>query len=903
MNKTLKTLLITGTTLGVFSVAGLFGYYSYLSRDLPDVAQLKDINYNQQLVVYDRNGIELQNYGNEKRVPLEYDQFPEQLRNAVIAIEDRRFFEHDGVDFRSIGRAVFSLVSTGEKSQGASTITQQVARNFFLNNKKEFTRKFKEIILAIKMEKELTKEEILALYMNKIFLGHRSYGFAAAAKTYFNKDVNDLTLLESAVLAGLPQAPSTANPRSNPQAAKKRAIQVLDDMKELGFITQEQYLQAVGEELIVASPRNKTDDSYHIDSYIAELVRNAMYDTYGEEAYTSGYEVYTTIDINLQREAEKAIRANLAEYDRRHGYRGATDTIFEGESPYSDEELAKIIQDYPTIDPIYPVVVKSAGAKSAQVINADGNLLELNLESVKWARKHINNARLGPTPTAVNQVVKAGEIIYIYSELKGDRVVNTLTQIPAANSGLVSLDSRNGAIQALVGGYSYTISKFNRATQSAVQVGSTIKPFIYSFALENGYNLGDVLSDAPIAYRLSNSTVWQPKNYNNSYGGRMTLRQALAQSRNSIAVKLMLDENSGYQAAGNYLTRFGFQPGSYAITPSLALGTANFTPLEMARAYAVFANGGFLVDPYLINEIRDKNGQTIYRANPLVACDNCPDSETPVVDVTANGGLSSHKSLMQFEVINDPQGLKQPVDAKDDSSEVVGDKDPTRDNIKEEKATINIQKSDNSDKVRIAPRVISREVAWLMNSALNSNVFGGPGYSGTGAAAKSLGRTDIGGKTGTTNNSRAAWFVGYGGPYTTAVFVAFDNNIELGQGEAGGRTALPAWIQFEKYQLRDVKAFNLKTPEKIVQTRINPNSGCLDNGGIVEYFIEGRVPQCLASYTVKTTQEVEEVEGGDGYDDLGATDEVAPPAPKEESPAPEEKPAQPTDLNDDKGIF
>lgn len=918
MKKAYKYLVYSGIALGLLSATTAVGVYSYFSKDLPDVATLKDYTFGQQLQIKDINGNLLQDYGEEKRTPLSIDEFPENLRNAVVAIEDRRFFEHSGVDIKGTLRAVVSIVTSGgELTQGGSTITQQVARNFFLNNKKEITRKIREAILAFKIEKELSKQEILELYMNKIFLGHRSYGFAAAAKTYFNKDVKDLTLAQAALLAGIQQSPSVLNPIASVERATKRRNQVLADMLELQYITQAQYDEAVAEEVVVtqSTDRLQTD-------YITELARLSLVQKFGEdEALSHGYIVTVTIDKDIQNAAEKAVRQNLYDYDKRHGYRGAYKKYFEpGQAP-EREVLQKMLRSEYSFEPLHPVVILSVSDKEAIAMDQDGNESRLNLNSVKWARKHISNDRLGAAPNKVSDVLHEGDMVYVQTTLKGDEFISTLGQIPAVNSGLVSIDSETGAIQALVGGFSYNLSSYNRATQAQLQVGSTMKPFIYSFALENGWNLGDGISDSPIRYKLDTGKIWQPKNYNNSYGGTMTLRQALAQSRNSVAVRLMLDERYTYVQAANYLARFGFEKDSYPKTPSLVLGTANFTPLEMVRAYAVFANGGFLVTPYLIEKIEDTNGNVIYQANPARACLDCDEKETPnVYEDAENARTVSHNNLLKLEILDDQLDAKNlkrgDVSEEATQSEEIGGGATERDPIENL-----VQILENNSATKFAPRVLNRDVAWLMRDALKTNIYGKPGYySGTGArAAKELGNKDIGGKTGTTNNSRAAWFVGYAGRYTTAVVVAFDDNIELGAGEAGGKTALPAWINFEKEQLKARKdkngkkvntELNLPKPSNLIEYRVDPFSGCPSSGGYVEYYIDGNLPACLpGAYTPDTTEE-ETVDGTEGFEHLIPTEdgvaedngdgndadrpaEAAPEkAPAKEAPAKEKEPAK-----------
>lgn len=858
MKKFFKFIFLAGLGLGTLGAAGLIGFYSYLNTDLPDVSTFKP-TYEEPLRVYDRNGELLATYGSERRIPLRYEQFPKVLVDAVISIEDRRFFEHSGIDPKGMLRAAMVLVTTGKKAQGASTITQQVARNFFLSSRKEYIRKLKEIILSLRMERNMTKEEILAAYMNKIFLGHRSYGFAEAARTYFNKSVDDLTLPEAALLAGLQQSPSRINPIANKKAARERRNLVLAAMLETNKITQTEYDEAVKADVVVNPGRSNEGVSY-----VTELVRQAMFNKYHENAYKSGFKVYTTIDQSLQKQAEIVVRRNLIDYDRRHGWRPEDNNtfLFHADKYPSAEELRdnilirlKTISAY---EPLYPAVVLAVDANSTTVLDANNNRLTLKLSDMKWAGKLISEDRRGAAPKAVTDILAVGQLVYIETNFdqKTGEIVAKLGQIPAVNSGLVSLDVTNGAIEAMVGGFSYERSSFNRATQATVQVGSSFKPFVYAAAFEKyapidsrSYSWGTIVNDEPIAFKV-NGKKWQPKNSGNSYKGLMPLRTAFAQSRNTIAVKLIDDVGDYYMS--KFLQRFGFSPNTFLASKSLALGTANFTPLEMARAYAVFVNGGFLINPYIIDKVTNIQGDVLYTAKPLVSCsDNTTECDKiapvdPIRDKSVGEGTRNEDliALDDGDVENDDE-LEKFLQESTKSREV--DNSQAGDAV-----SADLQSNTSaSEKQRYAPRILSRDVAYFMWSGLQSNVWGGYGVSGqTGIRAQALKLQNVGGKTGTTNDSKSAWFVGYVGAFTTATYVAFDDAHPLGRAEFGGTLALVQWVNFEQIQLKYM------TPKQrgmlpwfpkdsIEWYRINTDGFYVDKGGFPEMFRKPQVPPTM----------------------------------------------------------
>ncbi|RIY37932.1 penicillin-binding protein 1A [Psittacicella gerlachiana] len=874
MKSLFKKLFCTGLTLGTIGVAGLIGFYSYLSTDLPDVKSFTP-TFSEPLRVYDRNGDLIASYGSERRITLTYDEFPKVLRDAVVAIEDRRFYEHGGIDLRSIARASMVLLTTGNKSQGASTITQQLARNFFLNSKKEFIRKFREMILAVRMEKSMTKDQILAAYMNKIYLGHRSYGFAEAARTYFNKSVNELTLSEAALLAGIQQAPSKLNPIANLESSVARRNQVLAAMLDTKMISRQEYDQAIAEQIMVNPGRM---DNQGV-GYVSEMVRQALYNKYGEKAYTEGFKVYTTVDNTLQNEATVALRRTLIGYDQRKGWRAKDNERFlfnNGEALVNYQDASHIVvkvrqnqgftektitlndllnrfklSNYTrSYDPLYPVVVLTANKEQAQVVDINGNIMPLPLKNMAWAGAYINPDRKGAAPKAVNELLTPGQIIYVEKELAANGMVASLGQIPAVNSGLISLNSTDGAIEAMVGGFSYDLSKFNRATQATVQVGSSFKPFLYAAAFEKFSSLSDralgwgsIMRDDRIAIK-DNDKIWTPKNYGDTYKGDITLRQAFAESRNIIAVKLMQQVGPNYMS--RFLQRLGFSSNSFLPTLSLALGTANFTPLEMARAYATFDNGGFLINPYLITKVVDAENNVIYQANPLVACTADTDECNSIMPLDPITDETAMQTATNQDLISLDNSNGQALEGQEDLDALVKANTQER-NLDQSQAAeaTDVGLTDGqqaSSQAKYAPRVLSADVAWLMWSGLNSNVYGRQGfYTGTAARAAQLGTSDVGGKTGTTNDSKSAWFVGYANKYVTATFVAFDNATTLGRREFGGGLALNNWIAFEKLQLAKVTTKWVRPMPNTIQTfMINAQGYQVPTGGYNEYY---RIPQ------------------------------------------------------------
>ena len=824
-----KLILSTLFTICILGLVAGGVFYFHLKSSLPSVESLKTVELQQPMQIYTADGKLIGEVGEQRRIPVKLENVPQRLQDAFLATEDSRFYDHHGLDPIGIARAIFVAVSNGGASQGASTITQQLARNFFLTPEKKLIRKVREAVLAVEIENTLSKQEILELYLNKIFLGYRSYGVAAAAQTYFGKNLDELTLSEMAVIAGLPKAPSTMNPLYSPKRAEERRNVVLGRMLDENKITKAEYDAAIKEPIVASYHGAKFE--FRAD-YVTEMVRQEMVKRFGEEdAYTKGYKVFTTVLSKDQAEAQKAVRNNLIDYDMRHGWRGGAPLWKKGEAVWDNERIVAFLKKLPDSEPFIPAAVTALGKNGAELLLANNETMTLSSNAMRWA---------GKSP------VKVGEQIWIRKRDNGEWV---LGQIPAANSALVSLNSDNGAIEAMVGGFSYEQSKFNRATQSLVQVGSSIKPFIYAAALEKGLTLSSVLQDSPISIQKPGQPLWQPKNSPDRYDGPMRLRVGLGQSKNMIAIRAL--QTAGVDFTAEFLQRFGFKRDQYFASEALALGAASFTPLEMARAYAVFDNGGFLIDPYLIEKIQDNTGKDLFIANPKIACITCND--IPVIYGETKDKIDGFKDVA--EVAN-PDNLKS-AQGNNNTDTEEGDQQPENvpdlpelqtSALNDGSVDLMADAKDGVAKQEYAPRVISGELAFLIRSALNTAIYGeqGLGWKGTSwRIAQSIKRSDIGGKTGTTNSAKVAWYAGFGANLVTTTYVGFDDNKRvLGRGEAGAKTAMPAWVAYMKAALSDVPERQLELPPNIIEKTIDSNSGLLsEGGGRKEYFIVGTEPK------------------------------------------------------------
>jgi len=837
--KFVKYLLILAVCCILLGAGTVYGLYKYIEPQLPDVNTLKDVRLQTPMQVYSADGELIAQYGEKRRVPLTLKQMPPELIKAFIATEDSRFYEHHGVDPVGIFRAASIALMSGHASQGASTITQQLARNFFLSPERTLMRKIKEAFLAIRIEQLLSKDEILELYLNKIYLGYRAYGVGAAAQVYFGKTVDQLSLSEVAMIAGLPKAPSTFNPLYSHSRALARRNVVLARMLDQNDITQQQYEEARNTPLTA---------SYHGPEiafsapYLSEMVRQEMVKRYGDRAYDDGYKVYTTVTRRLQEAAQQAVRNNVMAYDMRHGYRGPTAVLWKvGETSWDQPRILKTLKTLPAYGPLNAAVVTSASAQEATALLKDGSTVALKLSGVRWARPYKSDTLQGPTPRSITQVLQAGQQIWVRKV--GDEW--WLGQVPLVNSALVSLNPEDGAVRALVGGFDFNQSMFNRATQALRQVGSNIKPFLYTAAMDRGLTLASILNDVPISrWDAGAGADWRPKNSPPTYAGPIRLRQGLGESKNVVMVRAM--RAMGVDYAAEYLQRFGFPAQNIIHTESLALGAASFTPLQVARGYAVMANGGFLVDPYFITHIEDEQGGVIFETKPKIACPQC---NLPVIYGDTKKSVALNEESVENVATSDEsknQTVPQPA-----LEQVPAQPQPAGDQ-------------------QYAPHVINTPLSFLIKSALNSNIFGEPGWMGTGwRAGRDLKRNDIGGKTGTTNSSKDAWFSGYGPGVVTSVWIGFDDSRALGRStvsgaipdqisgyEGGAKSAQPAWDDYMKSALEGVPVQPLTPPEGVVTVTIDRATGKLANGGgntRQEYFIDGTQPVEYSVHDVGTT--------------------------------------------------
>lgn len=827
--KIVKIILSALLTLIIVAGIALGLLYVHAKDNLPDVSTLKTVELSQPMQIFTTDGKLIGEVGDHRRIPVKLEDVPQTLIDAFIATEDSRFYEHKGIDPKGIVRAAFR--SAQGDTQGASTITQQLARNFFLSPERTLERKLKEAVLALEIEEKLSKNEILELYFNKIFLGYRSYGIGAAAKTYFGKKLNELTLSEMAIIAGLPKAPSSMNPLFSVKRATDRRNVVLGRMLEMGKITKAQYEQAKAEPVVAKFYGSSLE--FRAD-YVTEMVRQEMVKRYGEDnAYTKGFQVYATVLSADQNEAQRALRDNLINYDRKHGWRGAERLWKAKEKAWDEEKIIKHLVELPNSEPFIPAAVMSVAKDKASVLLVNGEQAELKLSGMSWARKFINDSAQGRAPSSVKDVLEVGQQIWVRQNKRGDF---ELGQIPDVNSALVSLDSHTGAIEAIVGGFSFEQSRFNRATQSLVQVGSTIKPFIYAAALNKGLTLSTAISDQPITITKRGQKPWSPKNSPNIYSPvPLRMKVGLGLSKNMVMIRTA--QMAGLEYVADYLQRFGFDRSQYLATESLALGAASFTPLEMARAYAVFDNGGYLIEPYIIDRVLDNQGNELFKANPAIACLECNDKPViyPEPEYFDSVNIESEDLTVDQKLaqLKDKSEDEETIDPELDIANKVKENAPSLSGLTQEKGT------------RYAPRVISGEIAFLMRNALNAAIFGekGQGWRGTSARlADEFKRQDIGGKTGTTNNAKVTWYAGFGANIVTTVYVGFDDNKrELGRGEAGAETAMPAWRNYMKVALKDKPVQKEVVPPNIVEVKIDATSGYLGDS-FKEYFIKGTEP-------------------------------------------------------------
>ncbi|KYQ84558.1 penicillin-binding protein [Acinetobacter sp. NRRL B-65365] len=726
--------------------------YLYLAPSLPDMSSLKKAPLLKPLQVYTADNKLIAEYGGKLSIPVKYEQIPPTFIHGFLAAEDSSFFEHNGISFKGLGRALTESVTGSDVQTGGSTITMQVAKNYYLSPDRTLRRKLTEVFLARKIEQNLTKQEILTAYVNKIFLGKNAYGIAAAARIYYNKNLNELTTAQMAMIAGLPKAPSKYNPVVNPDRALERRNWILGRMLQLGYINQNQYQQAVAEPINL----NMVDRSVsNVFPYVGEMVRSELVEHFGEQAIDSGYKVYTTVDSNRQRYAEQAIQNGLEAYDRRHGWRG----------PEAHDKPLKQFMAYANT---YPAQVTKVNNNSFEALMQDGSTVTVNWSGMSWVRPYRNANSVGGAPSNASQIVKVKDIVRLRPN--EGKTVWALTQVPKVQGQLIAINPNDGAIEAVVGGYNFYQSKFNRALQGWRQPGSTIKPFVYALALERGMTPYSMVNDSPITIGK-----WSPRNADGRYLGMIPLRRALYLSRNSVSVRLL--QNVGIERTRQLFMDFGLQDDQIPRNYTIALGTPQVLPIQMATGYATFANGGYRIQPHFITRIEDAYGKVIYEAKPEYACIPCiATAKNDAKQQTADASKKDEVKEITNATLDDTNAVSEvPMTAADT-----------------EKAS-----KPNGD-YRQAQRILKSSSAYDMANILRDVI-----QHGTGRAAMKIGRDDLGGKTGTTNDAKDAWFAGFNGKLVAVAWVGFDQPRTLGRREYGGVAALPIWTNFMGQSLKD----------------------------------------------------------------------------------------------------
>jgi len=889
--------------------------YLYAGPQLPAVETLKDVRLETPMSVFTEDEQLFAQFGEIRRIPVSFEDIPDKLNQALIATEDRRFYDHGGVDAVGFARAVFLLLSTGRMDGGGgSTITMQLARNFFLTFDQTFTRKTKEIFLAWKIERTFTKKEILTLYWNKIEFSYRAYGVGAAAQVYYGTTVDQLTLPQLAILAGIPKGPTTHNPLANPEKAKNRRNHVLRRMNIEGYIDQQLLEEATNSPLTA---------SYHGSRvtvrapYLAEMVRREMIQRFGRKnAYTDGYKVFTTIDSKLQHVSRRSLRQSLVDYDRRHGFRGVERHFDEAEqlllslnqvNPTEETDLINpvdsfdfkplnlILNDIPVLGDLIPAIVMSVNEKSVQLLlkavdrstPITERMVTIEWTGLSWARPFINESRRGPKPRTASEILKAGDQIRTYLDNKGNW---QLTQLPEVSAAFVAIKPKDGAITSLVGGFDFDYSKFNNVIQARRQPGSNIKPFIYSAALEKGYTAATVVNDAPFTkIDASSENIWRPKNSSGNYKGPTRLRKALKSSTNLVSIRLLDDISPRY--AVNYLSNLGFDPDRMPAVNSLALGAADFTPLEVASGFAAFANGGYRIEPYFIKKIEDSNGNIIFEEQPLTVCRQCENileqeksfqsdesiSSNPLLQHASelNKNLITAEASLLAEIEKEQVQLNQQTEiiTNEVASEAENERMPELAQITPVQEIEESNKSDtfrpdpnktleflpklSIDEQHIAPRVIAEDNVFILNSMMQDVIHRGTA-SPLLRRSKSplLKRRDLAGKTGTTNEAKDAWFSGYNGDFVGTAWVGYsDYQRGLGRSEFGGIAALPIWQGFMEKALTGKPENDLKQPPGLVTAKIDPATGLLApagmKGAIFEIFRQQFMPTKFATSKIK----------------------------------------------------
>ena len=795
-------------------VIGVTLLWLIIAPSLPAAEALRDVELQVPLRVYSADQRLITSIGEQRRIPLTIDEIPTLLKQAFLAAEDGNFYQHPGFDWTGTMRGVVGYVRyLGQRRvPGGSTITQQVARRFFLSSEFSVTRKVREIFLAIRIERELSKDEILELYLNKEFLGHRAYGVGAAAQIYYNKRVDELTIAEMAMLAGLPQRPSVVNPITNPAAALERRGYVLRRMLDEKFIDESEFVEA-SQSPDRASLYGPTSELSA--PWIAEIARQQAVERFGaEKAYTRGYSIVTTVDSRLQQAARNAVRDGLDAYDKRHGWRGPERQI-DLQLLDAPDTLRAELRAVPTVGDLLPAIVVASDEERARFALADGSEAELTLERIGWARAHLGRDALGSRPQSVAEVLPAGALVRLRRGEDGWR----LAQIPEAQSALVSLEASTGAVLALVGGLDFGASQFNRATQSQRQPGSAFKPFIYAAALDHGYTPASLVNDAPIVLDdPSQERSWKPQNFSERFFGPTRLREGMIHSRNLISVRIAMA--LGLERSIDYVSGFGFRRETIPAGPSMALGAGAATPAELAAAYAVFANGGLGIEPRYVHAILDDQGRELpLRPWPL-ACGDCIAIEQPAAPEPVGLPPADAPRNLELPVLGEPvaAGSSGEAGAGAFADELYGPPIPL-----------------------LASRIISPQTAWLIRSMMGDVI-----RQGTGRRALTLNRDDLAGKTGTSNDQRDTWFAGFNRDLVTVVWVGMDNNESLGRLEQGGRTALPIWIDFMETALSDRPQRDDPVPIGIVEASIDAATGLRVRpgtaGALREWFPADRLP-------------------------------------------------------------
>ena len=812
-------LLGLGSIGAITAVSGIIGAYYYVQPSLQSAEAIRDIRLEVPLRIFSRDGFLISEIGERRRIPITYEDVPEHVVQAFIAAEDRRFFEHPGIDYRGFLRAVSRLITTGNTSGGGgSTLTQQLARDYFLTREQTVQRKLTEAFLAWKIEREFSKEQIMALFLNKMFFGQRAHGVAAASKVFFNKSLSDINVAEAATLAGILPAPSRYNPVSNAENAKVRRGYVLGRMNELGFIDDRAYQEAMDFPL----ESHLHGAAVELNApYVAEMVRSQMLDRYGEDTYTAGYQVVTSLDSRLQQAANYSLRNGLLEFTRRRGYRGPlrqvelTEDLLLVPAEEWPPEILGALNRYAPGGLSLALVSSVTENNEATILFRDGSQAMLPWVGIKWANPFIDRENFGPAPETAAEVLARGDIIYVMPTTNGSWA---LAQVPEAQSAVVSIDPYDGAVTALTGGFDYTTSKFNRARQAYRQPGSAFKPFIYSAALEHGNTPATVVLDAPVVISSSElEAIWRPINYSGRFYGPTRMREALVRSMNLVSVRLLLFE-TGVGNAIRHLEKFGFSDATLIRNGSLALGGGQASPLDMAQGYAMLANGGHAVKPYVIDAIFGPSGEPLYRSDPAIVCDECVPDES---DQTSNIDPLLYKETRYPEWM-----LEQMAD-------VVLSYRP------DAKAAPELYRG-----ITLAPQAITPQNAFLIQDMMRDVV-----RRGTGARARrELGRSDLSGKTGTSNDRRDAWFGGFNADLAAIVWVGYDDDLPLGPREEGSRTALPIWIEFARIALKNAPEHQMPMPEGIISVKIDRATGCPARSGqadvTFEVFRIGNVPDC-----------------------------------------------------------